>query len=327
MIKQKLLMKKNTISIITLIGFAVLSIIFLKGRTHELVKILEVNLKYIIFILILVGLSSLLNGHKLKMLMEAYDVRLRFKEWWGLQIITLFWNDLTPFKGGLPIRAVYLKKKYGFSYTHSVTTTGLAYFTDFLILGLAGVVLSFFLQVSNQIKYGVFIFFLIIFLSSVIILFFLPLPIKLNIRILKHVINSINEFQRVRQDYLLFLKLSFNFIERWTVGALRLYFAFLAFGTVVSLYSCLMIDLFVSIAMVVSITPMNLGFRESVVAVSSKLFSTSGLIGIFVAVLDRAIALVWTFASTPIFSYILMKDFKPYKGNDKEIVSRTKGKS
>lgn len=302
-------MKRKILSILALVGFAILGVIFLKGRTDELIKILEVDLKYVLIIFILVILSSLFNGHKLKMLIQGYGVKLKFKEAWGLQIVTLFWNCLTPFKGGLSARAIYLKKKYSFPYTFSVSITGVAYLIDFLIYGLFGIIFSFFLPVSNEIKYSLLTFFTIIFLSSIFILFFLPLP-KTNIRILKYVVKSIDEFKHVRKEYLLLFKLSLNTIARLSIITLRFYFAFLAFNFTVSFYVCIVIALFAGLAMVISITPMNLGFRESVVIISSKLFGTGALLGTFVAVLDRAVAMIWIFIAASIFSYILAKDFK-----------------
>lgn len=320
-------MKKKVLSIIALLGFSVLGFLFLKGRTHELAKVLEVDLRYVFVLLLLTALSSLLNGHKLKMLIQTYGVNLKFGEWWGIQMMTLFWNDLTPFKGGLSARAVYLKKKYSLSYTRSVSITGIAYLTDFLVFGAAGVILSLFLPVAYEVKYLVLTLFLTVFLGSVFVMFFVPLPIKLNIKLLRHIANSINEIKSTRTNYQLIAKLGINCMLRWLTGALKLYFAFLALGSIVSIYTCLMIDLFIGIAMIISITPMNLGFRESVVVISSKLFGTGTVVGALVAALDRAVGLIWVFVLTPFFGSIMFHDFKYFKKNPEKEVLNKKGGS
>lgn len=316
-------MKRNILSILALIGFVILGIIFLKGHTGELSKILEVDLGYAAILFLLVFFHLIIRGHMLKTLMNFYGLKLKFKEWFGLQIITHWGNQLIPFKGGLFTRAVYFKKKYKFLYTSSASVVGIAYLIDFIGYGLFGIIFSFFLPVANDIKYSVLIFFAIIFLGSVFMLFFLPSSItlllskKVNIKILKYLIDGICEIQRIKTEGKLILYLFFNFCGRLLFGTLRLYVAFRAFGFMISFYDCLVISLFLGLAMIISITPMNLGFRESIIVVSSKLFGIGTLLSTFVAVLDRAIVLIWIFLLAPIFSYILLKNFKTIKKEDK----------
>lgn len=307
-------MKKiNILSILILIGFVVVGAIFLKGHTSELKKILEINLMYTIPIFILVILISLFNAYKLIDLLKVYGIKLELKEAWGLQMTALFWNSLIPFQGGLPARAVYLKKKYGLPYTSSASIIGIAYLTDFLIFGLLGIIFSIFIPVPNEIKYSLLIFFGMILLGSGSVLFFLPSNIKTDVKVLKYIIRSVQELRRIRTEYSLLFKLSLNCICRLSMGALKFYFLFYAFNAVLPFYSGMIINLFQAVALVISITPMDLGFRESVVVAGSKLLGIGALLGTFVAVLDRAITMLWVFISAPIFSYILSKNFKIQK--------------
>ena len=55
---------------------------------------------------------------------------------------------------------------------------------------------------------------------------------------------------------------------------------------------------------------MNLGFRESVVIVSAKLFGVGTVIGALVAIIDRILTMVCIVILAPIWSYLLSKDFK-----------------
>lgn len=305
--------KRKILPILILIGFIILGIIFLKRHTHELVRILDVDLRYVAIIAVLVVLQSLLRGYKSKILMDIYGIKLKFKEWWGLEIMTEAGNNIIPFKGGTSVRAVYFKKKYQFPYTFFASMTGLSYLIDFLGLGVLGVLVSFFLNVQNEIKYSLLIFFMIISLVSSFILFFIPLPLNVNIRILKHVATSINELRCIRTKYFALFGLSLNFLLRCFATVTRLYLCFLAFGLSLSFYSCFVMGLFIGVSNVISITPMNLGFRESIIIVSAKLFSISPLLGAFVAILDRVIASLLVFITAPTISYLLLNDFKTKK--------------
>lgn len=311
--------KKKVLSIIILIIFVVLGVIFLKGRTHELYKILKIDFKYVIILSALIALQSFFRGHKLKLIMNIYDIKLKFKEWWGMEIMTEVGNNVLPFKGGLPARAVYFKKKHNLSYHSFVSGTGLSYLIDFLGFGLIGSIASLFLSVESSIKYSILTFFGLIFLATSFVLFLLPLPIRINIKLLKHVVDSINEIKIARANGLFILNLFLNFLIRCGMTISRLYFGFLAFGLALPFYTCVVMGVFLGVSKLVSITPMGLGFRESVVAVSSKLFSVGAMVGVLATALDRVLTVILTFLFAPVFSYWLAKDFKVYKKDEPEI--------
>lgn len=81
-----------------------------------------VNAIYFVPLFFLYVLFFINNGLILKYFLEPFDIRLRFKEWFGLSVITTMGNYLTPFRGGAVARAVYLKKKHKFSYSYFLST-------------------------------------------------------------------------------------------------------------------------------------------------------------------------------------------------------------
>jgi len=302
-------MKKNTISIIVLLGFIVAGALFLRGRTDELAKILEVDLIYVIPISMAMITRSLLNGHKLKLLGQVYGLKLKLQECWGLQVVTLFGNYITALKGGDSARAVYLKKKHKFPYTYSVGLTGMSYLFDLMISSLLGVIFSFLLPISNEVKYTVLSIFAIGFTSSFLLLFFLPVP-NINIKIFKRVADCVHEFRRIKTDYIFLFKLGLNGVMRFLVHVVEIIFAFRAYHYVLSFSSAGILELSGGLVRTVSITPMNLGFKESALILTSKILNIQVMTSVFVAALQRAIALVWVFIAAPVLAYILLKDFK-----------------
>lgn len=304
--------KKEFISHALLLVFIILGFIFLRKHVHELKNILQVNLWYVVIIFLLKILATLIRGLRLKTLTKVYGLNLRFKEWFGLTIMTTFGNYLSPFRAGGTAMAVYLKKKYNFPYTYSVSLTGVLYLVQFFLLGLLGLFLIFFTSFPEKFKYGAILFFAIIFSISIFLLFIIPLPITINVKILKHLANGFSEFRRVR-NFPFMIRMIFLDASRITVVALSIYFAFKAYNFNASFYNCVILTIFEALSLIISLTPMGLGVYESIVIITSKLMGANILTGTFVAALDRAISILAIFVLVPIFSYLLFKKRKPQK--------------
>src|SRR3990172_6330318 len=88
-----------------------------------------------------------------------FRIKLCFKEYFGLTMITLMGNYLLPFSG-IGVRAVYMKNVYKFSYRNFFTTVLANWITNFLIYSLAGLLaLFFYYQATGQINWPLLIIF------------------------------------------------------------------------------------------------------------------------------------------------------------------------
>lgn len=70
------------------------------------------------------------------------------------------------------------------------------------------------------------------------------------------------------------------------------------------------ISIFFSISVLLSITPAGLGIRESFVGFSSEILGLNFGKGVIAAAIDRIIIIVLIIILAPIFSYILSKKVK-----------------
>jgi len=304
--------KKYVISLFVLLLFVLLGIWFIKGHTKEIITLLKIRIDYVVILFLSASVMVILRGHMIKMQMESYGIGLKFKEWLGLELAMEFWNTITPFKGGVPARAVYLKKKYGFSYVSSVSLNLVNYAINFLFYGLGGIAVSFFIPISEDIRWGFFVVFVFITLSSLFVIFLRPFDYNGKIRILRYLVKSLESSSKVRDNYVLIGHLFLNSFLRFCLGTFRVYIAFLAFGYPVSFLNCWTINIFIGITQFISVTPMNLGFREAVIVLSSKLLGVGSVVGALVAALDRIVGLLIIFAAAPFFGYLLSRDFKRY---------------
>lgn len=300
---------KKILSWLVLVVLIIIGTVFLKNNLNELKNVFNVHMGFVFLILLTVLLRTIFNGLKLKILIGLYGIKLKAKEWFGLQIGSILGNYLIPLKGGVSLRSIYLKKKYNFKYTYSVGIVGMASLVDILVLGILGFVFSLFFPLIGF-KYGLIYFFGIISLVSIYFLFFLPLPIKWNVKLLKHVANSISEFRRLRGESKLLFKIVLLSLGRLFTNAFAFYFAFLAYGFAPTFYECIMMRIMVALSLIVSITPMNLGVQEALIVISSGIIGSDVMTGAFVAALYRATSIVFVFIVGSVFSFILLKSMK-----------------
>ena len=302
-------MKKKIIPFIILLVFAILGYIFLRGQISELKKIFEVSIIYVLLISLMKMVNVFFRGLKIKIATKLYGANLEFKEWFGLNYVATLWNYLTPFKAGTSAMAVYLKKKYSLPYTFWVSLVGVLFIAQCLIFGLLGFFLVLFLPFLKELRYGLIIFFIAIFLISMFILFFLPLPIKVNIKIIRHIANSISEFKRAR-NFSFILKMILLDILRVIALASSIYFVFKAFNFNASFCACMILVIFLELSIVINLTPMSLGTREAIIIIISRLMGADISIGVLVAALDRSLSIGGTLIFAPIFSYLIFKKKK-----------------
>ena len=96
---------KKLITAAILILLVTLFIYYLKNHLSDFKQIALINPIYLIPLVIISLIVSITNGLIVKYLAEPFKIKLKFKEWFGLSVITSFYNMITPFRGGLAAKA------------------------------------------------------------------------------------------------------------------------------------------------------------------------------------------------------------------------------
>lgn len=78
------------------------------------------------------------NGLYIKFALQAFQVDLPAREWLSLTVATSLLNYLTPLRGGMVVRAVYLKSHYRFGYVDFLSTLSAIYLMYVFTYGLLG---------------------------------------------------------------------------------------------------------------------------------------------------------------------------------------------
>ena len=84
--------------------------------------------------------------------LKKHNIFLKFKEWFGLCMISELFNMLLPAKGGTGIRMLYIKDKKGLPMREFLSMSFAIVLTGFTFLGISGTIYChFFLQKSHPV--------------------------------------------------------------------------------------------------------------------------------------------------------------------------------
>jgi len=97
--------------------------------------------RFLLGLLAISAASVICNGLYIKFALQAFEVDLPAREWLSLTVATSLLNYVTPLRGGMVVRAVYLESHYRFGYVDFLSTLSamyLMYVFTYGLLGLAG---------------------------------------------------------------------------------------------------------------------------------------------------------------------------------------------
>lgn len=299
--------KKRIFQISLLIILIVWFIVYFYQNIDDFRQLKIVNPLYIFPLIALFILSVVGNGLILKYFLEPFTIKLKFKEWFGLSVITSMGNYLTPFRGGAVARAIYLKKVYQFSFAHFLSTLAGIYIIIFLVYSFVGLLTMFFLYQSLGI-FNVLIFFvfLAIFLSLLGIVIFLPKIKETKHHFLNLFINVINGWHLIKSDKKVVGIIGLISLINVGIMVLMMFLEFRVFGIEISLLRVLFLSIVSTLGLFISITPGALGIKEAIVAFTAIVINIPVHQVLTVSILDRVVGLLVIFILGPIFSYILM---------------------
>ena len=287
---------------------------YVYSNYHEFSSIKLVNPIFILFIAILFLFAYIFVSLQTIYLLRPLKVNLKFFEAYTLSMMTGFYNLITPFRGGMAARAVYLKKKHNFSYSDFFATLSASYIITFFVAGLIGLIASYLVYAQegsyNLVLIGIFI---VIFLGM-IFLMILPDFSKTKYAssiskrpLLQKFLRIINAWHEIKHNKriisLIFIATTIQLI----IATVSLIISFSIFGWQISFADALLISCIGSAGILISITPAGLGIQESITIFTALALGISPSQTIPVSILGRLISTVILFILGPLCSYYLLK--------------------
>jgi uncharacterized membrane protein YbhN (UPF0104 family) len=250
--------------------------------------------------------ESYASGLFIKAVMTHFNINLGFNEWYGLSVVTRFWNILLPFRGGAGVRAVYLKKIHKFPLTDFFATMLSLYFLIFLVNSAIGILCMLILYAINDIfLMPLFIFFLGFFLVMLGIVWFSPRIPESRYAIWHKISRAANAWHGIRTNTLLMRQLTIITLLNSAVGLLTVYFSYVSFGASITIFQCLLISTLFNFTSMINITPGALGVVESVMILTAQLFEIRPAESLLAAALIRAVHMTLMFTLGIMFNYRL----------------------
>jgi len=275
-------------------------------KSLKLIK--PVNFIYLLFLFLITTVN---NGLTIKYILIPFQIRLSFKEWFGLSTVTSMYNMIFPFKGGFAVKGFYLKKTYNFTYANFLSVVAGIYILNFFIAGLSGLICSFLVYFTYRIySISVILFFLILTLVFTLIIIFSPkLDIKSN-KIINKIVEVINGWHTLRQNKKYVFMFLFLISFQLFINALAIYVSFPIFGIKIDLIKSLYIASISIVGLIVQITPSGLGVNEALSIFAGMIVGMTPAQSLSVSILNRIFGMVINFSIGPIYTFILFRKKK-----------------
>lgn len=300
---------KKFIYILTIIGI----IVFVYININEIKYLIRVDYKHLILLIIVTTFTFLINALLFRNNISIFKINLPFIEWFGLTVSNTMYNYLLPARGGIALRAMYLKNEYNLPYSKYLTFISGTYILNLLNAALLASILSLILIFLGILNKYIFFYlsilsFIIIFLAILFLYKFNPDKIPAKNKILKFIKNSAQSIKHFKNNpnkikKLVILQITFIFAL-----SLRLFFVFYVLNIHTNFFIIVFINSLVVFSMIFSITPGNIGIKEGIIGLSSSLLNISFDKAVMVALIDRFVAVIIVFALGLFFSNKLLSD-------------------
>lgn len=249
------------------------------------------------------------NGLVVKYQSEPFNIRLKFKEWFGLSIITTLYNTITPFRGGLLAKATYLKEKHNFSYMNSLATISGIYVINFFAASFIGLVTLLILYLKYQI-FNIIILLILLgfFIPTLILILFAPKIPETRYKLINKFIQVANGWHIVRKQGKIVTYLSLITVFQLVINAVTLMISYHIFNIGLPFDKALFLVSISSFGILLAITPSGLGIAEAIAVFTGLIIGIAPAQSLSVAILGRVVGAIYIFILGPIFSYILLRE-------------------
>lgn len=299
---------KQILSVLILIVLLGFFAYYIYHHASDFGQVRLVNPILIFPIVIISLLIALTNGLIIKYLVEPFGLKLRFKEWFGLSVITTFYNTILPFRGGLLAKAAYLKKKHSFPFTGFIAMMAGVYVINFLVAGFLGLISLLFIYLFYRIFNPlVLMIFGSVFLVSVFIALFSPKLPETGNSFFNKIIKVANGWHLIKDNRKIILASSSVVVVQILLTVFSTTFMYNIFGVDISFIKALFLASISPLSILVGITPAGLGINEAIAVFSAMVIGIIPAQSLSVAILSRIIGTAVIFILGPIFSYLLLK--------------------
>ena len=114
-------------------------LLFIYWNTELFYSLKQISL-FDLSVLFFFGLIAIyINSSQFRYLAEIFNLKLKFKEWFGLAVANTMHNYYTPARGGTVLKALYLKKSHNLAYSNFISLTAGTYLLGFFLAAASAI--------------------------------------------------------------------------------------------------------------------------------------------------------------------------------------------
>lgn len=283
-------------------------------QTKELLRLSVLELALIYFVALVGVLNSALVD---KIILKPMGVSAMYSDMLLLQNASLLLN-YAPMKFGTLFRANYFKKHYGLKYSHfGVFSLYLAFILSTAASAIGVIVMVFVYGLADIQRQILTVVFTVCGAAS-LLLIVVPLPVpKSSAKIMVVLRDFIIGRKTITSDTKTVCLATFFLFLNFVLTAVRLAIIYHSMGKDIHPAGYLILGALGYVMMFISLTPGAIGIREVVLGAGATVLGISFEVGITAAMIDRAVALAWSFLIGGICTAIIWhkspSDFKETK--------------
>lgn len=327
---------KRYISYLVLLSLVSLAGYYFYNHQNDLRAFFQFRPLYI-FYMIVAGIAQFfISGFFNRAILKPCSITINTGELFAIAVMASIGNYILPFRGGLGLRAMYLKRKHNFPYSYfmsGMTGIYLVFFLTNSLIGLLSLVLLYFYRgVVSPPLYLIFCFVLLLvflpFLASfkefaftrkIETLKSCPLlsSLKNQAGWLAALIHKLPEFLdrartgwlQVARDHVLIFQLVILTAINSVANIILLYCGFLSSSVRPDILELLMISSLLSVSGLVNITPAGLGVQEAAIVFSSNVLGISMAQALMASLFVRFVSIALAVTLAPFLGrYFLTKE-------------------
>jgi uncharacterized membrane protein YbhN (UPF0104 family) len=298
-----------------LLGIVIIGLLlwYLAQHWDNLKGLVNLKLSTILCLFIVVTGGVVVGSYTIQRLIAVFGIRPGFWEMFHLHNATILLNYM-PMKFGTFYRANYLKRHYGLIYAHFTVLFIYLLILMTIAAAVAGLIVLLTVYGLNRDETFLLAVILLAFLIFSVVFAFIPLPVIRGTNKLTIALRNFAQGRKMMTENKFDLCVNMLLATGcFLSSSVQLAIIYHSMGQNVHPAGYLVLGAVAYVTMFLGITPGSLGLRELALALCAVALGIDFNVGSLAAIIDRAVALVWSFtigvASTLYLWYKFPQDF------------------
>ena len=273
---------------------------FIIHYKDSLTVIFNLNAWELALLLILGGMVIALQAFQFSVVTRVISKNIPFLDMLGITSISTMYNHILPVSsGGIAVRAALLNRRFDIPWSKVAALMGVFYLSSYFAMALLLLITSsiayFYFSINSKVYLIVIGFFVLLSLFIFLLYRWHPVDRSAKNRLIQFAHNIKDGLDKFKGEYNRILINIFCQIGIISIFAVKLYFSFYFLEIDITYWNVFLLQSFLSLSLLFSVTPGNIGIREGLIVFFAGFLGLSTEHALFGALVDRASSLLIVF--------------------------------